>query len=45
MRAKYIDSARLFKVLAIADQRKLDKLIKKAKRKQKWYNFKRSLGL
>ena len=45
MRMYEIDSHRLFKALEIARQRRIDKLKKKAIRKQKWINFKRRFGL
>jgi len=45
MKVREIDSALLFKALAGAEKRKIDKLVTKAKRKQRWINFKRRLGL
>lgn len=45
MRSYNINSALLFKALEIAQQKKINKLKKKAIRKQRWINLKRRLGL
>jgi len=43
MKVHEIDSARLFKALEIARDRKVQKLKKRAIRKQKWVNIKRMI--
>lgn len=44
MKTYEINSAKLFKALEIAEKRKIDKLIKRAKRKQQILNIKRKIN-